>query len=116
MEKPFIVQYLVPLSLTMLIVGAVMVVVGILDLTGNGFQGMGNWGYWIAGIGCFVLVIGFAWHLSYRLHARKFRKLMGEKSKAVFVKQIDDIDYLLERLPMMYDDELMSKKKELGIK
>jgi len=116
MSKPFTVQHAPLLSLAILAAGAVMLIVGTLDLLGNYFLEIGAWGFWLAGIGGVMLLVGAIWFVSYRLNVRKFNKLMEEKSKALFVKRLDDVEYLAWRLPVSYEDRLATKKKEFGIK
>jgi hypothetical protein len=41
---------------------------------------------------------------------------MEEKSKANFVRKIDDVEYLAWKLPLKFEERLSAKKKELGIK
>jgi hypothetical protein len=116
MSKPFTVQHTAPISLAILLAGAAMVLVGLLDLIGYGFKEVGSWGYWILGIGAILLLIGIIWFALYRINVRKFNKLMEEKSKAAFVKKLDDVEYLAWRLPMKFEERLMVKKKDFGMK
>jgi len=116
MSKPFTVQHAAPLSLGILLVGAALEIVGVLDLAGYRFSEVGNWGYWLIGIGAVLLLIGIIWFAMYRLNVRKFNKLIEEKSKAAFVKKLDDLEYLAWRLPAKFEERLGVKKKEFGIK
>lgn len=116
MSKPLTVQHVVPLSISILIAGLVLFVIGSLDLMGIRFGEVGAWGYWLLGIGIVLLLIGVVWFLSYRVNVRKFNKLLEEKSKALFVKKMDDVEYLAWRLPSKFEERLLTKKKELGIK
>lgn len=116
MSKPFTVQHTAMISLAVLLAGVVMVLVGLLDLVGYGFKEIGNWGYWVLGIGAILLLIGVIWFALFRINVRKFNQLMEEKSKAAFVKKQDDAEYLAWRLPMKFEDRLAVKKKEFGLK
>lgn len=116
MAKPFIVQHVALLSLLTLVIGLGLLGVGLLDVLGYRFTGFGGWGYWMVGIGAVVLLAGLVWFASYRLNVKKFNKLMEEKSKAAFVKKLDDVEFLAWKLPMKYEDELMQKKKGFGMK
>lgn len=116
MSKPFTVQHAGLLSLTILVVGAGMVAVGLLDLMGYRFKEVGSWGYWILGIGALLLLIGVIWLWIYAANKRKFNRLMEEQSKAAFVKKLDDVEYLAWRLPMKYEERLIDKKKQFGMK
>lgn len=93
-----------------------MLIVGLLDLMGDYFQEIGGWGFWLVGIGAVMIVVGAIWYATYRINVRKFNKLMEEKSKAVFVKHLDDVEYLAWRLPMNCEDRLAAKKKDFGVK
>ena len=116
MSKPFTVERAGVLSTGLVLAGIVMVIISLADLFGNSFKQLGAWGYWVLGIGAVLLLIGIIWTVSYRNNIRKFRKLMEEKSKAAFVKKLDDIEYLAWNLPMKYEKELIAKKKEFGLK
>ncbi|NLT38095.1 MAG: DUF3198 domain-containing protein [Methanomassiliicoccus sp.] len=97
-------------------IGVVIFAVGLLDLLNMRFVEVGTWGYWLLGIGAVMLLIGLIWLASYRLNVRKFNKLMEEKSKANFTRNMDDVEYLAWRLPLKFEERLSAKKKELGIK
>lgn len=116
MSKPYTVQHAPAISLALLAAGAVILVVGMLDLLGNYFLEVGPWGFWLVGIGAVMMLIGIFWFASHRINVRKFNKLMEEKSKAVFVKRLDDVEYLAWRLPASYEDRLAVKKKDFGVK
>lgn len=116
MSKPVQVERAAPISIGMMVGGVAMIVIAILALYGIAFTELGNWDYWVLIIGGGLAVIGALWFISYVLNVRKFHKLMAEKSKAVFLKELDDIEYLAWRLPLRYEEELMAKKKHFGLK
>jgi hypothetical protein len=116
MSKPYTVQHTIGVSLAILAVGAALLIVGLLDLLGDYFIEVGAWGFWLVGIGAVMTLIGAIWFATYRINVRKFNKLMEEKSKAVFVKQLDDVEYLAWKLPGNYEDRLAVKKKDFGVK
>ena len=116
MSKPFTVQHAGLLSTLFLVAGAGMVAVGLLDLLGFRFKWVGTWGYWILAIGAIMILIGVIWLFIYTAAKRKFNKLMEEQSKAAFVKKLDDVEYLAWRLPMKFEERLLEKKKNFGIK
>jgi uncharacterized membrane protein len=116
MSKPFTVQHAETLSIATLVIGVVIFTVGLLDLLNVRFAEVGTWGYWLVGIGAVLLLIGLIWLITYRLNVKKFNKMMEEKSKANFVRKIDDVEYLAWRLPLKFEERLSAKKKELGIK
>jgi uncharacterized membrane protein len=116
MSKPFTVQHTSMISLAILGVGAVMLIVGLLDLLGDYFSQVGAWGFWLVVIGAVMVLAGAIWFVTYRINVRKFEKLMEEKSKAVFVKHLDDVEYLAWRLPSGFEERLAVKKKDFGVK
>lgn len=116
MSKPFIVQRAGALSLVTLMAGIAMTVVAILDLLGIAFTELGNWDYWLLMGGILFVLIGGVWFFLHVKNIRKFRELMEEKSKANFLKKLDDVEYLAWRLPMKYEEELAIKKKGFGLK
>lgn len=116
MSKPYTVQHTIGVSLAILAVGAALLIVGLLDLLGDYFIEVGAWGFWLVGIGVVMALIGAIWFATYRINVRKFNKLMEEKSKAVFVKQLDDVEYLAWKLPGNYEDRLAAKKKDFGVR
>jgi len=116
MSKPFTVQHAETLSVVILVIGVAIFVVGLLDLLNMRFVEVGTWGYWLLGIGAVLLLIGSIWLITYRLSVKKFNKMMEEKSKANFVRKMDDVEYLAWKLPLKFEERLSAKKKELGIK
>jgi hypothetical protein len=116
MSKPFTVEHAFVLSLVLLLAGVALLIVGVLDLIGNSFGEIGAWGYWLAGIGVVLVLVGAIWLATYRINVRKFNALMEEKSKAAFVKKLDDVEYLAWRLPTSFEERLGSKKKDFGVK
>lgn len=116
MSKPIQVEKAGPISVGMLIGGVAMVVIAILAMYDIAFTAMGNWDWWVLIIGGGIAVIGGLWFISYVLNVRKFHKLMTEQSKATFIKELDDIEYLAWRLPLRYEEELKVKKKHFGLK
>lgn len=116
MPKPLTVERAGPLSSATLLAGIVLAIVGAADLFGNEFTQLGAWGWYVLGLGAVVLLIGAYWTFSYRRNVRRFRKLLEEKSRAAFLKKLDDVEYLAWNLPMKYERELGDKKRELGIK
>lgn len=116
MSKPVQVERAAPLSIGMLVAGIAMVMAAILAMYDIALTEMGNWDWWVLFIGALVAVIGGVWLGSYVLNVRKFRKLIAEPSKAAFIRDLNDLEYLAWRLPMKFEDELMAKKKHFGLK
>ena len=116
MSKPIQVERAAPLSIGMLVAGVAMVIVAIIAMYDIAFTEMGNWDWWVLLIGALIAVIGGLWFASYLMNVKKFRKLIAEQSKAAFIKELDDVEYLAWRLPLKFENELAAKKKHFGLK
>lgn len=116
MSKPIQVEKAGPISISMVVLGIVLIIVALLALFKIAFTEMGNWDYWVLIVGAGVVLVGAIWFISYFLNVRKFRKLIVEKSKASFIKELDNLEYLAWRLPSRYEEELLAKKKNFGLK
>ena len=116
MGKPFLTERAQILASIFLIGGLVLSALGILGLTSNDMLKLGDWDYWLAMIGVPVLLVGIIWLWMYLARVREFRKALQEKSKANFLKVMDETEYLAWRLPMKYEKELDAKKTEFNIK
>ena len=116
MSKPLYVEWAPVFSALILVVGRGMLAGGSLSLIGKMLVGLGSWAYWVAFIGFFVFLTGAIWLWMFVSSARKFNKALEEKSKAVFLKSMDDTEYLAWKLPSRYEERLAAKKKELGIR
>jgi hypothetical protein len=115
MAKPFTVERMRELSALMTLVGIVLAVVGLVDIT-NGTVGVGGWSIWALIAGFIIFAFGLFWLAGYLRNVRDFKELIGEQSKATFIKNMDDIEYLAWKLPTRYEDELMEKKKRFGVR
>jgi uncharacterized membrane protein len=115
MAKPFAVERAMELSVLMTLIGVVLTVISLADITA-GTAGFGGWSYWTVVVGLILFAFGLYWLAGYLRNVRDFRRLMEEESKAAFIKNMDDVEYLAWKLPTRYEDELMAKKKRLGIK
>jgi hypothetical protein len=116
MSKPFLTERAPILAILFLIVGLVLSALGIIGLTSQDIANAGDWDYWLAMVGVPLLLIGVIWLWVYLARVRQFRKTLQEKSKANFLKGMDDTEYLAWRLPMKYEKELEAKKAEFNIK
>jgi hypothetical protein len=76
---------------------------------------LGNWVYWLAVIGPLGLIVTLWWDLDYFFKVRKLKKLSDTSSKAKFIKNLDEIEYLAWRLPKRYRAMVAEKKNELKI-
>jgi uncharacterized membrane protein len=116
MSKPFLTERAQILASLFLIGGLVLSAIGIIGLTSKDILNMGDWDYWLAMLGLPLMLVGIIWLWIYLARVREFHKALLEKSKATFLKSMDDTEYLAWRLPMKYEKELDSKKAEFGIK
>jgi membrane protein implicated in regulation of membrane protease activity len=104
------------LAALFLVGGLVISALGIIGLTMNDVLNLGAWDYWLAMVGVPLLLIGVAWLWIYLARVKQLRKALQEKSKANFLKDMDETEYLAWRLPMKYEKEIEDKKKEFKIK
>ena len=115
MPKPINVERGLELSVLMTVLGAVLLFLGISDALDWAIN-LKGWGFYAGAVGVLLLIVGVIWVVSIVQRMRKFDVLMEEKSKAVFVRSLDDIEYTAWRLPAKYDELLAKKKKEMGVK
>jgi hypothetical protein len=116
MSKPFLTERAQPLAILFLIGGLALSVVGIIGLTSKDILNLGDWDWWLALVGIPLLLVGIIWLWIYLARVRQFHKALQEKSKANFLKEMDETEYLAWRLPMKYEKELEEKKGEFKIK
>lgn len=116
MPKPVTVEYAPILSLCCMVIGILLLILGSIGELGMYDLGSGLSLWIIILSGILFLVIGGFWFSSFVRKVRKFRKLMGEKSKAMFVRNLDDIEYLAWQLPTRYEEEVLKRKRDFKIK
>jgi hypothetical protein len=116
MAKPILVEKAALLSSAFLLIGLLMTMIGTYILSAEELATSRGWSYWLIFAGLILLVIGVLWIVKFNLNIKKFQSLLQEKSKAVFLKNLDEIEYLAWRLPSTYGKELVSKKKEFNVK
>jgi len=76
---------------------------------------IGAWDYWLVVIGPIGLVVAIWWLYDFFKKTRKLASLIGTPSKAKFVRNLDDIEYLAWSLPQRFEDEVLKKEKEFGV-
>jgi len=74
-----------------------------------------NWAYWMIVVGPIGLAVCVWWVYDYFKKVRRLGKLIDTPSKAKFVRNIDDIDYLAWSLPQRFENQVIEKKRELRI-
>jgi len=127
MKDELLVEYRAELSAFLLIIFGLAGFIGILGAATNeqptgdfaAFQGLisafGDWVYWLALIGPVGFFIVIWWALDFVLKIRKLKELIDTESKAKFIKNMDDIDFLAWRLPKRYKAMVSRKKADLKI-
>jgi hypothetical protein len=115
MAKPFAVERTMELSASVTLIGVVLAVIGLTDIT-TGTASLGGWSMWALVAGLVAFMFGIYWLSGYLRNVRDFRKLIEEQSKAAFIKDLDETEYLAWKLPIRFEEELQEKKKRLGVK
>lgn len=115
MAKPFAVERAMELSATMTLIGVVLAVISLTDIS-TGTASLGGWSMWALVVGFIVFAFGLYWLAGYLRNVRDFKKLIEEQSKAAFIRELDDTEYLAWKLPTQFEEELQEKKKRLGVK
>lgn len=75
----------------------------------------GKWAYWMVVVGPIGLVACVWWLYDFRKKTKELAKLIDTPSKAKFVRNLDEIEYLAWSLPQRYEDQVLAKKKEFGL-
>lgn len=129
MPKSPLTEYRLELSSFLSLLFGVLSVIGILGVyvdMGHDFpqylsflsdlvSPFGNWVTWLFVAGPIGLVVCIWWFYDYVKKTRKLARLIDTPSKAKFVRNLDDIEYLAWSLPQRFEDEVIAKKKELKI-
>jgi hypothetical protein len=76
----------------------------------------GEWAYWLMVIGPLVLIGATWWLYDYLKKSRSLERLMATPSKAKFVKNLDEIEYLAWSLPQRFEKRVIEKKHKFNIK
>ncbi len=87
----------------------------ILGFLGQLTTPFGSWVSYLVVIGPIGLVVSLWWLYDYEKKIRELAKLTDTPSKAKFVRNIDDIEYLAWVLPQRFEDKVLEKKKEFKI-
>ena len=75
----------------------------------------GRWIAWIVVTAPIGLIVCAWWYYDYVKKIRELAELIGTPSKAKFVRNLDEIEYLAWSLPQRYEDKVLTKKKEFKI-
>jgi hypothetical protein len=75
----------------------------------------GRWIAWIVVAAPIGLIVCAWWYYDYVMKTRELAELIDTPSKAKFVRNLDEIEYLAWSLPQRYEDKVLTKKKEFKI-
>jgi hypothetical protein len=78
-------------------------------------QPFGTWVTWIAVIAPIGLIVAIWWLYDYVQKVRKLGRLMDTSSRAKFVRNMDDIEYLAWVLPRRFEKHVLEKKREFKL-
>lgn len=76
----------------------------------------GEWSYWLLIIGPLILLGTAWWMYDYFKKTRNLAKLLASPSKAKFVRNLDEIEYLAWSLPQRFESQVIEKKRRYNIK
>jgi H+/Cl- antiporter ClcA len=75
----------------------------------------GRWIAWIVVVAPIGLIVCAWWYYDYLKKIRELAELIDTPSKAKFVRNLDEIEYLAWSLPQRYEDRVLAKKKDFKI-
>jgi len=75
----------------------------------------GAWATWLVVAAPIGLIICVWWFYDYVKKIRELAALIDTPSKAKFVRNLDDIEYLAWSLPQRYEDVVLKKKREFKL-
>ena len=75
----------------------------------------GRWISWIVVAAPIGLIVCAWWYYDYLKKIRELAELIDTPSKAKFVRNLDEIEYLAWSLPQRYEDKVLTKKKDFKI-
>jgi H+/Cl- antiporter ClcA len=75
----------------------------------------GRWISWIVVAAPIGLIVCVWWYYDYLKKIRELAELIDTPSKAKFVRNLDEIEYLAWSLPQRYEDKVLTKKKDFKI-
>ena len=127
MKNYILVEYRAEIGIFLLLILGLSSFLGILGAASDGhiegslstFQDivnfLGGWAYWLALIGVVGFLIVLWWVLDFVLKVRKLKDLINTESKAKFIKNMDEIEFIAWRLPKKYKNVVSEKKIELKV-
>jgi MFS family permease len=127
LSKGILTEYRLELSGLLSVVFAIVMVIGLigafleeslpssLSFLSDLSQPVGDWAYWFVIAGPIGFVACIWWLYDYIKKTRELSRLTDTPSKAKFVRNLDEIEYLAWNLPQRFEDEVLAKKKEFGL-
>lgn len=86
-----------------------------LSFLGELARPFGTWATWLVVAAPIGLVICIWWFYDYIKKTKELAQLLDTPSKAKFVRNLDDIEYLGWSLPRRYEKKVIDKKREFKI-
>ena len=76
----------------------------------------GEWAYWLLVIGPLTLIGAGWWLYDYFKKTRSLARLIATPSKAKFVRNLDEIEYLAWSLPQRFESQVIEQKRRFNIR
>ena len=76
----------------------------------------GEWAYWLIVLGPLFMVGAVWWLYDYLKKSRSLARLISTPSKAKFVRNLDEIEYLAWSLPQRFETKVLEMKRRFNIK
>ena len=86
-----------------------------LSFLGDLADPFGQWVAYLVVVGPIGLVVCLWWLFDYIKKKRELAALIDNASRAKFVRNLDDIEYLAWVLPQRFEDRVLEKKKEFKL-
>lgn len=86
-----------------------------LSFLGDLGKPFGDWATWIVVVAPVGLIVCIWWFYDYLMKTRELHDLIDTPSKAKFVRNLDEIEYLAWSLPQKFETKVLKKKKEFKI-
>ena len=86
-----------------------------LSFLGDLIRPFGTWVTWMAVIAPIGLIVGLWWLYDYIKKTRKLTRMISDPSRAKFVRNLDDIEYLAWVLPRRFEKQVIERKREFKI-
>ena len=112
--KPVLVEMAGPMSMAILILGVFTALTSVMGIE-EGLMAKG-WAYVTVVVGVGLILAGGLWSRGHIKKVRRFEVLVTERSKANFLRNQEELEYLAWQLPSSYEERLMAKKKDFGVK